>query len=61
MKKQEIALIILRDHWEGIGWQAGSFLGQICACPERPFSEKQAAWFQRLVHRAGLSAESIDA
>lgn len=61
MTKREIALTILRDHSEGIGWAAGSFLGQICACPERPFSEKQAAWFQRLVFRAGLDVESVDA
>lgn len=61
MTNQEIALTILRDHSKGIGWAAGSFLGQVCACPERPFSEKQAAWFKRLVLRAGLSVESIDA
>jgi hypothetical protein len=53
--RREMALSVLRDHPEGLTWQSGSFLGQISACPDRPLSEKQAAWFGRIVERAGLA------
>ena len=60
-QRREAALTILRDHHEDQSWQSGSFLGQICACPDRPLSEKQAAWFDRLVERAGLVVEGAEA
>ena len=60
-KKQSLALALLRDHADELSWQAGSFCGQICACPDRPFSEKQKAWFLRLLSKAGLEAEGVDA
>ena len=55
IERREVALTILRDHHDGLSWQSGSFLGQICACPDRELSEKQANWFDRIVERAGLA------
>lgn len=55
MERRCVALLILSDHYEELSWQAGSFLGQICACHERPLTEKQANWFDKLVERAGLA------
>jgi len=55
MKLRDLALNILRDHADELSWQAGSFLGQICACPDRPLSEKQANWLTKIVERAGLT------
>lgn len=52
--RREAALVILRDHHNDLSWQAGSFLGQISACPDRELSEKQSNWFDRIVERAGL-------
>lgn len=52
---RDLALTILRDHADQQSWQSGSFLGQICACPERPLSEKQSNWLGKIVERAGLS------
>jgi len=54
-ERREAALIILRDHADQLSWQSGSFLGQICACPDRPLSEKQSNWLGKIVERAGLS------
>lgn len=54
-KLRDLALNILRDHADELSWQAGSFLGQICACPDRPLSEKQANWLTKIVERAGLT------
>jgi len=54
-ERREMALTILRDRADDQSWQSGSFLGQVCACPERPLSEKQRAWFLRIIERAGLS------
>lgn len=53
-KLRDLALTILRDHADELSWQAGSFCGQICACPDRPLSEKQSAWLARIAERAGL-------
>lgn len=52
-KLRDLALSILRDHADELSWQAGSFLGQICACPDRPLSEKQSNWLGKIVERAG--------
>lgn len=54
MARREMALTILRDRPDGQSWQSGSFLGQLCACPERPLSDKQREWFLRIIERAGL-------
>lgn len=54
-KLRALALTILSDHADEQSWQSGSFLGQICACPDRPLSEKQSAWLARIAERAGLA------
>lgn len=59
-ERREMALTILRDCPDDQSWQSGSFLGQVCACPDRPLSEKQRAWFLRIIERAGLS-EGVNA
>lgn len=61
MERRKIALTILRDHHEALSWQSSSFCGQLCGCPDRPLSDKQKAWFLKLIERAGLVAERIDA
>ncbi|WP_141237211.1 hypothetical protein [Sphingopyxis sp. GW247-27LB] len=55
--RREMALTILRDHSAGLSWQCGSFLGQLCVSTGRPLSEKQAAWLDRIIDRAGLADE----
>lgn len=55
--RREMALRILRDHSAGLSWQCGSFLGQLCVSGDRPLSEKQARWLDRIIDRAGLTDE----
>jgi hypothetical protein len=52
------ALALLERHRDGtapLTRAAGSFCGELVVDP-RPLTEKQAAWFSRLIEKAGLPA-----
>lgn len=58
MTPREAALEILTNRYEGLTWKACQFLGQCVGLPDRPLSEAQLRWLNKLKDEAGIGGEA---
>lgn len=57
MSIEAAAWALFEAHRSGaapLSQRAGGFCGQIAVAPDQPLSDKQTAWLEKLIKRAGL-------
>jgi len=52
--ERRVAIDILTNHTDTLSWRSAQFLGQVAGLPDMVMTERQEAWFSKVVERAGL-------